>query len=186
MHNKQTSLFFPQQEHITILTHKAHFLLFKFKTHGLYFGLTKVLLAEGDAPFPLMRHRNISLRRTLLRKIMMRAQRERENSKKNKNKLNINQLSQSNNRHCESGFCPRSETQVSLILEFSHLKHACVLACAAMLLCALALTKSRPGNLCAVLSCKEMRCHHDKSSHARLRCLREGKAASPWSVAERN
>lgn len=27
------------------------------------FGLTKVLLAEGDAPFPFVRHRNISLRR---------------------------------------------------------------------------------------------------------------------------
>lgn len=53
---------------------------------GSRFGLTKVLLAEGDAPFPFVRHRNTSLRRTLLlRKIMMLAQKDRENSKQQKN-----------------------------------------------------------------------------------------------------
>lgn len=51
--------------------------------YGWQFGLTKVLLAEGDAPFPFVRHRHISLRRSLLlRKIMMLAQRDRENSRK--------------------------------------------------------------------------------------------------------
>lgn len=46
-------------------------------------------------------------------------------------------------------------------MEFSHCIHACVLAGAAMLLRALA--KGWLGNLCAVLSCKEMRCHENKN-----------------------
>lgn len=59
----------------------------KKKKKGSRFGLTKVLLAEGDAPFPFVRHRNTSLRRTLLlRKIMMLAQKDRENSKQQKTK----------------------------------------------------------------------------------------------------
>lgn len=41
------------------------------------------------------------------------------------------------------------------------LQHACVLAGAAMLVRALA--KGWLGNLCAVLSCKEMRCHENKN-----------------------
>lgn len=48
---------------------------------------------------------------------------------------------------------------VSLIMEFSHCKHACVLAGAAMLVRALA--KGCVGNLDTVLSCKEMRCHEN-------------------------
>lgn len=51
--------------------------------------------------------------------------------------------------------------QVCLIMEFSHCKHACILAGAAMLVRALA--KGWLGNLCAVLSCKEMRCHENKT-----------------------
>lgn len=46
-------------------------------------------------------------------------------------------------------------------MEFSHCTHACDLAGAAMLLRALA--KGWLGNLCAVLSCKEMRCHENKN-----------------------
>lgn len=42
------------------------------------FGLTKAVLAEGDASFPFAGHCHISLRRTLLLRKVMRAQSQRE------------------------------------------------------------------------------------------------------------
>lgn len=45
---------------------------------GLCFGLTKALLAEGDASFPFAGHCHISLRGTLLLRKVMLAQKQRE------------------------------------------------------------------------------------------------------------
>lgn len=71
-----------QQSHFYIIDQgtyhnkDTHFQMLPKK--GLYFGLTKALLAEGDASFPFAGHCHISLRRTpLLRKVML-AQRQRE------------------------------------------------------------------------------------------------------------
>lgn len=75
--------------------------------------------------------------------------------------------------------------QVFFFMEFSHWIHACVLAGAAMLLRALA--KGWRGNLRAVLFLQRNEMSwKQKPSHARLRRTRQGKAASPWTVAERN
>lgn len=113
------------------------YMLFSLIIQGWYFGLTKVLLAEGDAPFPFVGHCSISLRRTLLlRKTMMLAQRDRENSrKKNSDKINVSKLSHSISVAIMNLaiWVLRMKLiiwagEVCLIMEFSHWKHACVLA----------------------------------------------------------
>lgn len=67
--------------------------------------------------------------------------------------------------HCESYYSPGrryfEDGQLYLIMEFSQCTHACVLAGAAMLVHALA--KALLGIFCAVLSCKEMGCHENKT-----------------------
>lgn len=67
-------------------------------------------------------------------------------------------------------------------MEFSHRVHACVLAGAAML--ARALAKGWLWALC--FPAKKWYVMKIKPNHTRLRCMRQGKAASPSAVAERN
>lgn len=71
-----------QQSHFYIIDkgtyHNKDTRISKCYKKGLCFGLTKVLLAEGDASFPFAGHCHISLRRTLLLRKVMLAQRQRE------------------------------------------------------------------------------------------------------------
>lgn len=64
---------FLTKEHTTTKTHA-----FPNVTKKVCFGLTKALLAEGDASFPFAGHCHISLRRALLLRKVMLAQRKRE------------------------------------------------------------------------------------------------------------
>lgn len=73
-HSKNHLFTLSTKEHTTMKTHAFPNVTKK----GLCFGLTKALLAEGDASFPFAGHCQISLRRTLLLRKVMLAQRQRE------------------------------------------------------------------------------------------------------------
>lgn len=136
----------------------------KKKKKGSRFGLTKVLLAEGDAPFPFVRHRNTSLRRTLLlRKIMMLAQKDRENSKQQKTQngeLNDCQLS-----HSTAFWLPLGVWAGNNTLDWTDVFNHGVLSLRTCLRsrwrCDACACKGLA--LSAVLSCKEMICHENKT-----------------------
>lgn len=113
---------------------------------------------------------------------------ERTPGKKTKWKFKSEQTESFNiSGHHECCFFPRMKIillagQVCLIMEFSRCKHACVFAGAAMLARVLA-----KGWLWALyFPVKKWDVMKIKPSHARVRCMRKGKAASPWAVAERN
>lgn len=133
---------------------------------GSRFGLTKVLLAEGDAPFPFVRHRNTSLRRTLLlRKIMMLAQKDRENSKQQKTQngeLNDCQLS-----HSTAFWLPLGVWAGNTTLDWTDVFNHGVLSSRTCLRsrwrCDACACACKGLALSAVLSCKEMICHENKT-----------------------